>query len=284
MQYSTPPILSAKRSRIAAAIAVVAVLGLAWAIIPLLFPPALDVAARAKAAREMLASVRETRTVQPTPVLSQLPLPAVKSPARRKTLFIAAMLEPIVRENDRIAKQRDRAIRAPEGSPEYAALARAYGLHPNVPRSALLRRIDIVPASLALAQGAIESAWGTSRFAREGNAFFGERTYNEETPGLSPKSAETSQTPFKVKSFTHGHLSVRSFMKTLNTNPAYRALRQQRAALRAENMLPTGLALAPFLHGYSEIGAPYTKRVIATIHAGKLGTYDGLKLADQSNP
>jgi len=267
-----------KRIRIATTVLLAALL--AWVGV-IFFAPEPNVAVRAQAAKEMLERVRETRILHPVEALSTLPLPEAKSPAQRKALFIAAMLEPIARENARILKQRARVLQAPQGGQEYAALAQSYGLHATVARTLLLSRIDIVPASLTLAQGAIESAWGTSRFAQEGNAFFGERTYDEETPGLTPVLVNATAQPFKVKSFSDGHLSVRSFMYTLNTHPAYRAFRQQRAALRAEEVYPTGLSLAPFLHGYSEIGDVYIQRIVATIHAGDLGAYDDLRLAGE---
>ena len=264
--------------RIKAAIAIVLVAGLAWGAVTMLVPPP-DMAARTQAARAMLDRARETRTI-PSGVAT-LPLPKVKSATQRKTLFIAAMLPLIVRENARIEEQRARAASAPNDSPAFAALAYAYGLDPGVARATLLRRIDIVPASLALAQSAVESAWGRSRFARKGNAYFGERTYDPDVPGLTPEGVQKDWPPFRVKSFPSAYLSVRSFMKTLNTHPAYQILRQRRAALRAQGQRPTGLALAPFLHGYSEIGAPYIKRVVATLRSNRLSAFNGLKLVDE---
>lgn len=273
---------SRRAKRIRTAVAIVLTAGLAWALVSALAPPP-NVAARAQAAQTMVEHVRATRTVQanPGPSLTALPLPQVEDAAQRKTLFIAAMLPFIVRENARIEKQRARAATAPKGGPHYAALAYVYGLQPNVARATLLERIDIVPTSLVLAQGALESAWGTSRFARQGNAYFGERTYNLDVAGLTPGAAPTGQGLFKVKSFFHAHLSVRSFLKTLNTHPAYRDLRRHRAALRASGKRPTGLALAPLLHNYSEIGEVYVQRVIATMRGNRLGAFDGLTLVDQ---
>lgn len=264
-----------KRSLAIAALLLVG--ALAWAITAVL-RPAPSVTARAEAAQEMLAQARTIRTVPVHFDLATLPLPTVTDSKDRKALFIAAMLPLVVRENTRIDAQRARAKSAPVGSAAYAGLAHVYGLHPKIARAALLERIDSVPASLTLAQGAIESGWGTSRFAQQGNAYFGERTYNTDTLGLVPKGAQDAATPFKVKSFFHAHLSVRSFMKTINTNPAYRDLRRQRAALRAAGRQPTGLTLAPYLHGYSEIGDAYIQRVSAIIRADHLAAYDGLKL------
>ena len=213
-------------------------------------------------------------SLSPGPDEVVLPLAAVTDPAQRKAQFIAAMLPLITLENDRIERQRARAANAPEGSPHYNALAYGYGLKPGAPRAQLLSRIDIVPASLALAQGAIESGWGTSRFAQEGNAYFGERTYDADTPGITPRGALKDWPPFRVKSFPNAQVSIRSFMKTLNTHRTYAALRQRRAAMRTHNQRPTGLALAPFLLGYSEIGTSYMERVISTIRAGRMDAYD----------
>lgn len=236
-----------------------------------------DVTTQAHAARAILDHARATGILAQDPDLMALPLPDTNNPAQRKAIFFAALLPRIVRENARIIEQRTSAMHAREGGAQYAALAHAYGLHPNVPRAVLLSRIDIVPASLALAQGAIESAWGTSRFARQGNAYFGERTYDEERAGLTPNEMQDTDTPFKVKSFPRVYLSVRSFMKTLNTHPAYRALREQRATLRAQGQRPTGLALTPFLRSYSEIGGPYIRRVTAVIQRNRLEEFEGLK-------
>lgn len=263
-------------SRVALGAALAA--GLAWGTINALNPPP-TTQVLAKSANLTLEGIRESGGVRSD--LIPLPPPRVEDPGQRKALFIVAMLPLIMRENLRIERQRASAESAPEGSPRFSALAYGYGLHPNVARATLLERIDIVPASLALAQGAIESAWGTSRFAREGNAYFGERTYDEERAGLTPKESKNAVASFKVKSFARAHLSVRSFMRTLNTHPAYRALRAQRAALRARGQRPTGLALAPFLQGYSEIGTPYVRRVIAIIEHNRLDEFEGLRFVDE---
>lgn len=267
-----------KPAKITAALALAAVL---IYIAVIASTPTPDVKTRAHAARAMLDHARATGALAQDSDLMALPLPDAANPANRKTIFIAALLPRIVRENARIIDQRVRAMHAREGDAQYAALAHAYGLHPNVPRAVLLSRIDIVPASMALAQGAVESAWGTSRFARQGNAYFGERTYDEERAGLKPKATQDTDTPFKVKTFPRVHLSVRSFMKTLNTHPAYRALREQRAALRAQGQRPTGLALTPFLRSYSEIGGPYITRVIAVIQRNRLEEFEGLAFIDE---
>lgn len=243
--------------------------------------PPRDVAERTALAIATLNQARLAGVIEEHFILSHVPLPDVADPSHRKALFIAALLPHIVRENDRIQRQRASAATIPIGSTQYAMLAQTYGLEPDASRASLLRRIDAIPVSLALAQAAIESGWGTSRFARLGNAFYGERTYDSEVPGLAPQGGIGEDPAFKVKSFPSMALSVRSFMKTINTHAAYSALRQQRADLRARGIQPTGMALAPYLHGYSEIGDEYILRIQATIRINSLNEYNDIKLASR---
>jgi len=190
----------------------------------------------------------------------------------RKVLFLAKMLPLIVAENNRILAQRSMAQRTSSPA-QLNALALAHGLKPKrVSKDALLKRIDVLPPSLVLAQAAIESAWGTSRFAREGNAFFGERTYDPDTPGITPKRASG----FKVKSFATPQGSVRSYMKTLNSNRAYRTLRERRAALRTMGQPLSGPDLTSHLKAYSELGGAYISMVEDTIAANHLEDFDTL--------
>lgn len=245
------------------------------------FTPPRDIAERAALALATLDHARLTGQLEEHPLLSKLPLPDIADPAHRKALFIAALLPHIVRENGRIQDQRASAAVIPIGSTQYAVLAHAYGLAPDASRASLLRRIDSVPVSLALAQGAIESGWGTSRFSRQGNAFYGERTYDPEIPGLTPQDAFDEGPAFKVKSFSSVALSIRSYMKTINTHKTYAALRQQRADLRARGIQPTGMALALFLHGYSEIGDAYVMRIKAAIRINALSDYNEVQLASR---
>lgn len=248
------------------------VAGLAWGTVTVLNAP-LNIGAPATQALE------RARDTQITPAHgAALPLPTIKNVAERKAQFILAMLPFIVRENDRLLVQRARAMREPAGSIYYSGLAYAYGLRPSVTRAVLLSHIDIVPVSLTLAQAAIESGWGTSRFAREGNAYFGERSYDPDVAGIVPGAPNPGEPAFKVKSFPNAQLSVRSFMKTLNTGRAYRAMRQQRAAKRRAGQQPTGLVMARYLHGYSEIGSTYIERIIATINTNRLNALNNVKI------
>jgi Bax protein len=135
-------------------------------------------------------------------------------------------------------------------------------------RSLLLHRIDILPPSLVLAQAATESGWGTSRFAREGNNLFGQRTYRTGN-GIVPAQRAEGAT-HEVKRFGTLFASVRSYMRNLNTHSAYRELREVRAKLRRSGRELNCLALASGLDAYSERNNDYIADVRSIIRANDL--------------
>lgn len=255
--------------------------GAGWTSVSLI-TPRLDPTERIAAAKVSLENARKFQTVKINPALSEMPLPEVENPKSRKIIFIAALLPLIIEENARVEAQRAQVKSAQMGSNTYKEMAVSYGLEPNAPRDQLLERIDVIPTSLTLAQSALESGWGTSRFAREGAALFGERTFDMDAPGMRPSQVNEAAQKFLVKSFDHPKLSVRSYMKTLNTNAAYLKLRDHRAALRASGKQASGLDLVPMLHGYSEIGDQYIKRITDTITVNQLNLYDLIKQSTQS--
>ena len=122
-----------------------------------------------------------------------------------------------------------------------------------------MRKIDIIPASLALAQAANESAWGESRFAQEANNLFGIWTYDR-AKGLKPKNRENGKTHL-VRIFDDIGASVRYYMYNLNSHPAYRELRQIRQQLRASGRAINGYALAAGLEKYSSQGTTYIELI-----------------------
>lgn len=146
----------------------------------------------------------------------------------------------------------------------------------RVPRTAsrplelkrLMQRVDVVPASLMLAQSATESAWGTSRFARQGNNFFGIWCY---TPGcgMTPKYRDEGLT-HEVARFDSVQDGVSRYLYIINTNPAYKALRNIRARRRNQNRPVRGIELAEGLHRYSERGKDYVRDIQAMIRINKL--------------
>ena len=138
-------------------------------------------------------------------------------------------------------------------------------------------RVDIVPPSLALAQGAIESAYALSRFAVEGNALFGQWRYGK---GLTPPNQRTALGDYRIASFKTPFDSVRSYAQNLNSNPAYKDFRQLRAAARQAGNIPRGLSLVAGLLSYSERGEVYVDEVRGLIDFNKLGATDTARLAD----
>jgi Bax protein len=119
----------------------------------------------------------------------------------------------------------------------------------------LLVRADIIPISLALAQAANESAWGTSRFAREGNNIFGQWCFHEGC-GLVP-GRRAQDASHEVRSFVSVEASVRAYYRNLNTNPAYAYLRELRAQMRYKSLPLDSKELAEGLMRYSERGRVY---------------------------
>ena len=139
----------------------------------------------------------------------------------------------------------------------------------------LLRRMDTIPVSLAAAQAAIESAWGTSRFVREGNALFGERTYDPKVPGMKVPN----RTTFRVRSFPTLYDSFVQYANNLNTHEAYEDFRAVREKLRTHGKPSDPNALAATLDLYSEKGGWYTNTLVSIMSFNKLYDLDAMHLA-----
>ena len=141
----------------------------------------------------------------------------------------------------------------------------------------LLMRVDIVPLSLALAQAAIESGWGTSRYLREGNALYGQYTFDKSL-GLKPQDRDKGK-DFYVRKFINLSDSTRSYLKNINTHNAYVKFRQERGTLRMNGDTLTGLSLSRFLDNYSERRSAYVadiKTIIETNNFMKFDKVEGL--------
>lgn len=135
----------------------------------------------------------------------------------------------------------------------------------------LLERADAIPPSLALAQGAIESGWGSSRFARTGNNIFGQWCFSKGC-GIVPSSRDSDKT-HEVAKFATVNLAVSAYINNLNTNSSYVALRIKRAQLRKNKEEVTGVLLAQTLNKYSEEGDVYIKKISKFISQNKLQNY-----------
>ena len=163
------------------------------------------------------------------------------------------------------------------------ALAAHYGVEGDIDapatRDELMMRVDVIPASLVLAQAAVESGWGTSRFAAEGSALFGQWTYGG--PGITPKEQRTaSKGDYKIRAFAMPGDSIRAYLLNLNTHRTYAALRQRRRVLRKEGKPLTGDALASGLKSYSERGQAYVDELRTIIHSNRLDEADFVTLRD----
>jgi Bax protein len=212
-----------------------------------------------------------------------------RSNTEKKQLFIEKLLPLVAAENERIAKTRRRVLRllAINSDPGrqldgtdadwLRQLARSYRIEDDplgdaTAAAALTDKVDIIPAGLAIAQAANESAWGNSRFAREGNNLFGIWTYDP-AKGLKPKNRAAGKTHL-VRVYDDIGESVRAYLHNLNSHPAYRALRAERARLRAAGKPLDAIALAGGLSKYSELGEEYVKRIRAMIRDNRLERLD----------
>jgi len=162
-----------------------------------------------------------------------------------------------------------------------AALAARYGVDGNVEQAATLgelaARVDEIPASLVLAQAAMESGWATSRFAAEGSALFGQWTYGGE--GIKPKEQRTAiKGDYRIAAFASPRDSIRAYLLNLNTHAAYAELRSERLRLRKAGNGVTGTALAAGLLKYSERGQAYVDELRAVIRVNHLAIADAVTL------
>jgi Bax protein len=220
-----------------------------------------------------LAAVREGARVKPVVVdRIAVDLNEIQDPDRRKRLFLRILLPIVLRENAHIDRDRAR-IMAGKGDDLYAK----YKVKPGH-KTALLRRVDTVPPALVLAQAAIESGWGTSRFLREANNLFGHRTYKKDVAGLTPAGGDGT---FKVTRYKTLSASVRSYIHNLNTHSAYANFRNEREAARVAGRELSAQELASNLGSYSELGADYIARVRTVIAANRLNDFDRAQLASR---
>lgn len=210
----------------------------------------------------------------------------------RKRLFVLTLLPLILQVNEEILAERARVEQLfrefdqrqtikEEDKTWLVAVARRYGIDEVAPdehefRARLLRRLDSLPVSLALAQAANESGWGTSRFALEGNNLFGEWTLRQGA-GLVPKERRRGAR-HEVRLFKDLEGSLRAYMLNLNTHRAYAGLRRTRAALRAAGRQPDGPTLAQGIKAYSERGSAYVRDIERMIKENRFTLFSDAKL------
>ena len=200
--------------------------------------------------------IRETKII-PNLKVANLPrdFKNIKSVKNRKDLFIKITLPLIVQENEKLLslhkKIRFIKSRFNQISRKEAILLDKLMIEYKADTlDALLIKVDKIPVSLALAQAVIESGWGTSRFAYEGNALFGQYVWGKTNKGIIPNDREIDAN-YKIKSFSSLSESVASYMKNLNTNYHYNDFRINRFVLRSNNISFTGTHLVDYLSSYS---------------------------------
>lgn len=129
-------------------------------------------------------------------------------------------------------------------------------------------KVDVIPESLVLVQAANESAWGTSRFAKQANNLFGQWCYKKGC-GLVPKG-RAKGARHEVRKFRTPSESVASYLKNINSHPAYKSLREIRAKLRKSGQPITGIKLASGLKNYSERRGDYVEEIVQMIQQNSL--------------
>ena len=229
-----------------------------------------------------LSKVRKSKKVKPF-YISLLPkdISLIEDTKERKELFIKIVLPLILSENDKIKKDRKKLFKIlakkSNSKQERNWLKRKFKEYKikNSDISELKIRMDIVPVSLAIAQAAIESGWGTSRFALEGNALYGQWTWSDN--GLKPLENDDDQN-HKVMRFKILTASIKAYKKNLNTHSGYIEFREARANLRNRNEKVTGLKLTQYLDKYSAQGKKYTEILKTTIKKNSLSDFENAKL------
>lgn len=230
----------------------------------------------------------------PAIILKTLPedLKAISSTERKKSIFFQALLPMVLLANAEISEERAKlaalkktiATQAQLTSVQrryLTQLAEAYKLstHPPLGVSTikqLLPRVDTIPADLALAQAAIESAWGTSRFARLGNNLFGQTTQIQGA-GIIPRD-RPAQATYEIRKFSDPYQSVRAYMRNLNSHRLYQKFRQLRAERRNANSTPQSTELAAGLLHYSTRRQAYIDDLRSIIRGNNLERFTTAEL------
>ena len=216
-----------------------------------------------KSTNYSLEDVRKTKLVKPIS-LTLLPseIRKIEDTKKRKDFFIQIILPLVIKENNNIRLDRKKLFSVLNKSKNSKiekiwlnSKFKQYGVV-NKDLSTLKIRMDEVPVSMAIAQAAKETGWGTSRFAQEGNALFGQWTWSGE--GIKPSNADTEST-HKVMKFKILQASVKAYQRNLNTHSSYKDFRSARASLRDEGKKLDSMILIKHLDKYAEIGEEYVK-------------------------
>ena len=231
-----------------------------------------------------LGQVRSKKLVKPI-YFTQFPrdLDELQSTKLKKETFIKIVLPLIVAENERILADREKLISL--SSKKYTTDIEKQWLRQKLLEykvkkgdlKELLVRIDIIPTSIALAQAAKESGWGTSRFALEGNAIFGQWTWSGQ--GIAPVDRASNKN-HKILKFPILRASVKAYQNNLNTHKSYTKFRQKRLSLRDKKNKISGLELTETLNNYAQTGSEYTKILNQIIKQNRLTDFEPVRLVN----
>ena len=233
-----------------------------------------------------LEDVRKNKLVKPIS-LTLLPeeIKQIENTKKRKDLFIQIILPLVIKENNNIKLDRKKLFSILNKSKNtkkeinwLGSKFKQYGVV-NKDLSTLKIRMDEVPVSMAIAQAAKETGWGTSRFAQEGNALFGQWTWTGD--GIKPAGADDNST-HKVMRFKVLQASVKAYQRNLNTHSTYRNFRSARAELRERGKKLDSIILSEYLDKYAETGIEYVKILQQIIKQNNLEDFDDAKLLPSS--
>ena len=234
-----------------------------------------------------LKKIKKTKIINIGNQIPRLPteLKHIQSVKKRKELFIQIVLPLIIEENARIKFDRKKLFvilnKNNNSKLEREWLIeklKQYGVKNN-DLSTLKIRMDEIPVSLAIAQAAKETGWGSSRFAQEGNALFGQWTWSGE--GIRPAAVD-KDAKHKVAKFKILKASVKAYQRNLNTHPSYKSFRKERAIQRDNDGKLNSLELVKYLDKYAETGVEYTKILQKIIRQNSLSDYDDVQILPTS--
>jgi len=206
----------------------------------------------------------------------------IKEVEKQREAFVKILYPLILKEEEKIRKERafvesfftkfeKEGIVTPDELKRLEQLAKKYRNKSLYDKEAYLKRIDTIPISLVLAQAAIESNWGKSRFAREANNLFGEWTWGKR--GIVPKNRPEGE-HYKIRIFDSLEESIASYMRNLNRHWAYKAFREARFMARKTGQSFSGFEAAAYLSRYSQLGEKYVHIVKETIERHQWNLYD----------
>ena len=231
-----------------------------------------------------LGKVRSKKLVKPI-YFTQFPkdLDELKNTQLKKETFIKIVLPLIVAENERILADREKLITL--SGKKYTTDTEKQWLRQKLLEykvkkgdlKELLVRMDIIPTSIALAQAAKESGWGTSRFALEGNAIFGQWTWSGQ--GIAPLDRESNKN-HKILKFPILRASVKAYKNNLNTHKSYSKFRAKRLSLREKSKKISGLELTETLNNYAQTGSKYTQILNQIIRQNRLTDFEPVSLVN----